>query len=319
VEEVENMKRSLVAGLAIAIAVMFAPVASAGPVIIDGSDANDFGHGSTNGVSNFGGFLYMQNALENIAGQLSAGVTKVVVSLGTTSGSQARSAIDSAFSLSALPGSSWTILHVDGTAAVASHLASLNTANTGILYIPTVSNTSGDMSTAELAAVNAAAASINTFVGGAGVPTTGGGLFSMGENPSSFSGVAPYGWLTTLIPGITIVPTGSGSPITLTAAGATAFPSLTNAQLAGATPWHNNFTGSFGGLSVLGVSLQSGISRNVILGGGAGTVIGCGAEGQPDCPTTNGGAVIPEPSSLMLLGLGGFGAGVIRRRRQGKI
>ena len=42
---------------------------------------------------------------------------------------------------------------------------------------------------------------------------------------------------------------GLGTDITLTAAGGTAFPGLTNADLAGADPWHNYFSGNLGGLS----------------------------------------------------------------------
>src|SRR2546422_11490763 len=81
----------------------------AGPVVIDGTDANDHGF-STNGV-NADGWLYMQKVLENLASQLDPSVVKVVVDLGThatgtisATNSHARDAINSAFTFSSLPG-----------------------------------------------------------------------------------------------------------------------------------------------------------------------------------------------------------------------
>ena len=100
----------------------------------------------------------------------------------------------------------------------------------------TYGNTTGDLDAAEMAAINAGAGAINAFVGGAGNPATGGALFSQGE-----SGAGAYGWLTALISGILATDAGSGgipTDITLTAAGTTAFPGLTNADLSGAAPWH---------------------------------------------------------------------------------
>ena len=302
------MKKLLVAS-AIALGGV---AAQAGPVVIDGTDAND--HGSASGGANVAGWLYMQRVLENLASNVSAGVAKVVVDVGTSTG-QARNAINSAFTLSVLPGLGWSLVHVDGAVPMATYFSTLSTATTGILYIPTAGNSGGDLDSAELAAVNASAAKINTFVGGAGTPATGGGLFSMGE-----TGTGAYGWLTTLIPGIVFTDVGGGgigTSITLTATGATAFPGLTNTDLAGAIPWHGYFSGSLGGLSVLGIANDNaGVSRNVILGGGAGTVIGCGLPGQPACPPTG----VPEPDSLplMLVALGGLALAGFRKAKKAK-
>ncbi|MBI4469798.1 MAG: hypothetical protein HY650_10820, partial [Acidobacteria bacterium] len=237
--------------------------AHAGQVIIDGTDAND--HGSFDGIRNVDGWLYMQKVLENLASQQPFGVAKVVVDLGTTSG-QARAAIVSAFDRSSLAGSGWMLRHVDGPADIANWLDGLSAFNTGILYIPTAGNSAGDLTGDELAAINARATKIRDFLRGGFDASRGGSLFAQGESlPGS------YGWLSTLIPGIAVTDLGSGgigTPITLTPDGAEAFPGLSNADLAGAVPWHNYFDGSFGSLTVFGTALDNGgIRRNVIVGG----------------------------------------------------
>lgn len=280
----------------------------AGPVIIDGTDAND--HGSASGGVNLSGWLYMQRALENLAGAVAPSVSKTVTVIGTAPGAgQAANAIGSAFGLSSLVGAGWSINYVNGAAAITTALGSLSTATTGLLYMTTCGNSGGDMDATEMAAVNAAAANINNFVGGAGNASLGGGLFSMAQ-----SCTGAYGWLTTLISGIVATDIGgggTGTNISLTAAGQAAFPALTNADLAGADPWHGYFSGDLGGLSVLGVAAFSGASRNVIIGGGAGTVIGCGLPGQPVCPP-NG---VPEPNGLALVALAGLAMALTRRRK----
>jgi hypothetical protein len=274
-----------------------ASIAGAGPVIIDGTDAND--HGSVSGGVNQNGWAYMQSALENVGGQVATGVTKNVVVLGTTGG-QAGAAIDSAFNLSSLPGAGWTLQHIDGTTDIENWLNNLSTVNTGILYIPTAGQTSGDLTDAELGVINTHGADIASFVGGAGDPTQGGGLFAMGESPGT--GTTAYGWLSSVIPGITINDVGAGgegTTITLTTDGTSAFPSLSNTALANADPWHNYFSGSFGSLKVLGVADFNGSDVPVILGGGAGTVI----DPTPVDP-------IPEPGTLFLLGSGLIGLAI---------
>ena len=250
------------------------PSASAGPVVIDGTDANDGGHGTVIAGVNQNGWLYMQRVLESLAPQVGNG-NKIVVDLGTVAGSQARNAINSAFSLSTLPGAGWTLVHFSTAAEITSFLgggavsgASLATA--GIIYIPTLANTSGDLGSiaGSMAAVNAGAAAIASFVGGAGNPFAGGGLFAMGEN-----GAGAFGWLSTLIPGISVIAGGDSSAINLTADGVAAFPGLPNSAVQAAVPWHDEFTGNLGSLQVLGTALRAGAERNVILGGGALTVI----------------------------------------------
>lgn len=268
----------------------------AGPVVIDGTDAND--HGSvTGGGTNVSGWLYMESVLDNLGAALTTqGIpfAKTVTVLGmpapaplappTINAIEAQQAIQSAFDQSTLSAGGWTINYVgtgnaNGTAL--NNLTLTGAGGTGILYLPTVGLTGGDMSIGDLVAeVNANATDIQAFV------NSGGALFSMGE-----TGTGAYGWLTTLLPGINVTNLGGGgSPtnITLTADGVAAFPGLTNTDLAGADPWHNFFSGNLGSLKVLGTATQGGATRNVIIGGGAGTVI----------------VPVPEPGTLLLIGLG---------------
>jgi uncharacterized protein (TIGR03437 family) len=227
-------------------------------VIIDGTDANE--HGSASGGVNRNGWLYMQKAMENLAARVSTGPAKVVVDLGSSSGT-ARNAINSAFNLSSLPGAGWTITHVDGAANITNWLANLSTANTGILYIPTYNLTGGDLDAQEMAAINAQASRIADFMN----LSPSGALFAMGE-----LGAGSWDWLRALYPGIVVTDiSGSGvtSSITLTPDGMSAFPGLTNADMAGADPWHNYFTGDLATLKVLATAPQSGTTRQVILGG----------------------------------------------------
>jgi uncharacterized repeat protein (TIGR01451 family) len=296
-----NVKRLVFVVAAVFVAVLLwgfmIQFASAGPVIIDGTDAND--HGSVSGGQNINGWRYMQKALEELSNQVSTSTVKVVVDLGTTpdpncAQPDARTAISSAFNLSSLPGQGWTLLHVDDAVNVQNWLNNLSISNTGILYIPTYGNLCGDLWTDEMDEINAHAAQIAAFVNGPGDPTKGGALFAMGERNSVPVVLRPrvlseryllnaplstnaYLWLKTIIPGIVVSPTIGGDfepPITLTVAGATAFPMLTNADIS-AGPWHNWFGGYLGGLSVLAEGRDDlGITRTVILGGGPRTFFG---------------------------------------------
>jgi hypothetical protein len=284
------------------------PAAWAGPVVVDGTDANDHGQTDFTGTQNEEGWLYMQKVLENLAPQVGNGNT-TVVSLGTDPNTTAYDAINSAFSKSAIA-STWNFVNINGATDIASFLGGSSVggnslANTGILYIPTANNAFGDLEDDELAEINSRGAAINNFVGGAGNPNQGGALFAMAESPSSFS-VTPYGWLTSLLPSLTVNDVGASTPITLTSEGQAAFPGLTTADLS-AGPWHNYFTGNFGGLKVLATAADNnGVVQPLILGGGAGTVI------TPPPPTG-----VPEPASVVgILAFGAFGVGSQMKRKQ---
>jgi PEP-CTERM motif len=298
--------------LAVSVATaLCAGIAHGGPVIIDGSDAEE--HGFFNGTSNVAGWKYFQRGFENLLPQVGNG-NNVVVCLGCTDNTQA--AFASAFDLAVKP-TGWTRETIDGEADIASFFAdALNRklANTGLIYIPTGANTAGGITSAELAVINANAGAINSFVGGAGNPLTGGGLFAHGEGGT----VGAWGWLTTLIPDIVAIESGGANNLELTAAGTAVFPGLTNADITGAQPWHNHFEGKFGGLQVLVQTNSNGggtAGRAVILGGGAGTVIGCDRPGQPQC--TNGVPIpIPEPETLTLAGIACAAMALIGLRRR---
>lgn len=288
------MRRIYLTLLMVALVAAVPNRADAGFIIIDGTDAND--HGSASGGMNLGGWEYMQRVLENLASSRLAanpGVTKTIYNVGANVGSQSGNAITSAFALSGLSGSGWTLINVNGAAAINTLLGSLNANTNGILAFSTASNSGGDLDSTEVAAINANAANIETYLG------AGGALHAMAQ-----SGTGANGYLTTLLPGLVVTDVGGGGIFTtptLTAAGFAAFPGLTNADIGGATPWHNYFSGNLGGLSVLGTAPDGSATRNLILGGAGGTIV---------LPPNN---AVPAPAGLVLGFIGMGFAGLTRR------
>lgn len=266
--------------------------AQAGPFILAGTDADD--HGSFSAGANQDGWFFMQRAIENIG----AGVTngnKTVYVLGSTNSAGAGDAYDaatSAFTNSTLVAAGWTIAYVDGAAAITTFLQG-GAAGAGLIMMDSGNNVTGGITAAELTAVGANASFLNSFVG------AGGGLFSQANG---------YDWLSALLPSVTAVDLQS-TGLALTAAGSSAFPGLTNADLS-AGPYHQNFI-NIGSLPVLAMGIGAQSALNVILGAGSGSITDPGPGPGPITPA------IPEPSTyaLMLAGLAGVGWMARRRRR----
>jgi subtilisin-like proprotein convertase family protein len=252
---------------------------NSGAVVIDGTDANDHGGRDFQTGANTGGWFYMQQVLENIQPNVSNG-NLLLVSVGAnaanltpTSGSGSAAAIASAFAQSPLPGLGWTIAFVEGPADIEAYLSGqaavardqngqviaggVRLTQTGILYLTTANNASGDLSSSgvapfaggELGVVNAHGIDIANFV------NAGGGLFAQAESPFSFRGtvVPPFGWLQSIFPTIGVGnPTTTGpNAIIITPVGMAAFPGLTVADLS-TGPWHNTFGGLPGPDGVVG-------------------------------------------------------------------
>lgn len=286
--DIKPKKEALKGGFRAAVAVaalwtgMAVGTANAGPFILDGTDADD--HGSVTGTTNLDGWFYMQRALENLAPGVTNG-NMTVASLGASS--WALTAATSAFNLSSLPGAGWTFSSHSGATDITTFFAPGGAAaTTGIVMLPS-DGVSGGLDGAEEAALTAAATEIDAFLG------AGGALFSMGHD---------YGWLTALLPSVTVTRFGGSGTLELTAAGNAAFPGLTNSDL-NAGPFHGEFSGDLAGISVL------------FTNGPGGSAVGIGSSGgsvtDPEPPTGE----VPEPAVLSLLGAGLAGFSFLRRRK----
>lgn len=238
----------------------------AGPVVIGGDDLNS--HGFWDGANNQEGWLYIENALASLLPQVSlSGNDGSIVVLGsdptsipgTTSGDGCTAAYFPAQALSPVP----TVTCIEGDTAINTYLAGVagGTNRPAVIVYPG-NDASNDVDAAEEIAWATNATTIANYV------AAGGGLLAH---------VGDYTWLTALLPGI-VVNSGTcvaASGATLTVAGSSAFPTLTDADI-NAGPCHASFSGNFGGLQILA---NDGSVPPVpfILGGGGGTTF----EGTP--------------------------------------
>lgn len=229
----------------------------AGVVIIGGDDLTD--HGSVAEGLPQNGWLYIQRALENIAPLVTRpGNDGSIAALGSAPSEATRSNAGAAIGVAA-NAAGLTVSFHDGDAAINLFFADLaaGTVNPAIIWTAGT-GAANDLDAGEGLALTNNAVAIANFV------NSGGGLLSHG------SGNAAYGWLTTLLPGLNHVNSGSSGDLTLTAAGITAFPGVSNANI-NAGPWHNHFVGDLQGLQVLAESSNvtdaSGNPAAVIIGG----------------------------------------------------
>lgn len=266
------MKRLLFA-IALFASISFgARSASAGPIILGGDDLTD--HGSRSGSANIQGWLYIERAIAGINAQVTRPGASGIAALGSSNPgagnyptANAGGAINSVANVLGL-----SVTFHDTAAGINTFFTDLanNNINPAIIWI-SGTDSGNNQDGSEVAAVNANAAALNSFL------NSGGGIMS--------HGVGNYGWLAALLPGLVETIGGTGGGHTLTAAGMAAFPGLTNADV-DAGPSHSSFSGNFGGLQVLATD---GLNQPFILGGGTATQI---------VQTT-----IPEPSTYLLFGI----------------
>jgi len=280
---ISSKTKHFFASAAMAGALAFSGSAVAGPFILAGTDADD--HGSVSAGVNQDGWFFMQRALENLSSATSlTNTNKHVVNLGSLSGGEAGLAAASAFGLSSLATSGWSFSNVDGDTDVTNFFngtGTVNINNTSLIMMDSGQNVGGGSSVSERGLFTTNATVIDTFLG------NGGGLFSRANG---------YGWVSALLPSLTVLG-GQSSGISLTAAGSSAFPSLTNADLS-AGPYHNEFD-NIGALTVLGVETTTG--DIVVIGSSGGSV------SNPD--------PVPEPGMIAIFAIGLVGLGLARRKR----
>ncbi len=271
---------------------LFAPhiALAGGPVIIAGTDADD--HGNATPSANQDGWLYLQRGLESIADK-TKNAQKVVVCLGCNN-QVAANAFFSAFDKSALPAKGWVRKVVVTTPDFNAFFSATavagvtNVFSTGVLYMPSDGvNALGGLSEAQLDIINANAVAISEHV------ARGGGLFTQTQAGAANG----FGWLKTLIPGLTtsseLAPDAPN--LTLSARALADFPAITAAVLGSASHWHNNFGGAKGGLALLASGTVS-----------AGAAGGDGPKAAGDVTAMLGGADVNfAADNVQMVPLGG--------------
>jgi len=259
--------------------------AFAGPVIIGGDDLTDHGNSNPRGT-NFGGWTYIQNALDNlIRDQTRPGPhTNEILVIGSAFSTRTTEDAGAAFGSAAIAlGLSDTtdVRYCDGPIAIQKCFDDVvsGAENPKVLIIAGT-DSRNDIFSSEGRVITANAQVISDFV------TSGGGLLAHGFGSNA------YGWLSALLPGINFPDGCTSSNAQLTAAGVAAFPLVSNSDIQ-TGPCHNHFTGDFGGLKILALdglrNEEFPNGRPMILGFSAGTI---------ECDEGfffNGQECVPEP------------------------
>lgn len=281
------MNRGWIAGVVAVVLCAWTQVASAGPVILAGHDADDHGF-----VSEYTGLF--DALLANVTNGGSG-----ILAIGAVEGEDAGDWIEDI--AAAMSGGPYLVTFLNGA-----DIGTDSFSGFAIIHIPSDDdNTFGGISAAENALLTARADDIAAFV------NSGGGLFGLtqGELADAYgyiTGAGGLGAISTLF----VDPSGelpSGDfydDVTATPEGITL--GITNTNVDGCC-WHNVFTSFPSFFDVLAVAEapdDPDFDQEASVIGGATVTI------EPPV------GVIPEPSSMLLFGLGGLGAGWMRRRKR---
>jgi hypothetical protein len=212
--------------------------AAAGPVILGGDDLTQHGQVNAAGEPQLG-WLYIQRALTNISPNVTRPNDNSVAALGSSAAAAANDGDAGAAIGVAAPRAGLSVNYYDGAPAINDFFAKLRDGQLRprIIWLSgtEATNDLGSCSGTENEAVARNAALIDDFV------SNGGGLMSHGTC---------YRWVTSLLPGLQTVDSGSNNDLYFTPEGLAALPGLTLEDI-NAGPWHNHFQGNFGGLQVL--------------------------------------------------------------------
>ena len=284
------MKRAWVAGLVAAVLCGWTTIASAGPVILAGHDADD--HTGTSGTS-FDAYVSLFNSLLTNVTNGGSGILAIGADTSTTAG-------DWIAAIGAAMDTTQLVTYVNGA-----DITSVDFSSYAILFVPSDSaDTFGGITGTENALLTDRADDVATFV------NDGGGLFGLTQGQLAdaygyISGAGGLGSITTLsVSSSGILPsTFEYANVEATAAGEAL--GLTDTNVDGCC-WHNVFLTYPSFLGVLATAYTPNTGDEAFHG--QASVIG-GSNVQIQT------SVVPEPTSMLLFGLGGLGAGFVRRRR----
>jgi len=228
----------------------------AGPLALGGDDLTD--HGSYSGGMPVLGWHYIQVVLSQMLAP--GAVTRPgndgsIAALGTSFSTVTASNAGGAIHYTAEVTLGKTVHYYDGKPAIDGFFAALasGAVNPAVIWIAGT-DADNDEDTDEVAAINLHAEDLRLFL------NSGGGVFS--------HGYLNYGWLNTVLPGVTEVPGCDSSGALLTSDGHTAYPGLADADLKSG-PCHTHLEGSFGSLKSLAFD---GTGHVLLLGGFTATI-----------------------------------------------